>query len=395
VSTRSLSTPWAATPSRLPGKMLRVPDVNLGSARHFVLENAMHLKRSIQIISALELSFFGTAALACPPGQSQGAFGWCYPNAPSPPPPPPLPLPKCGGAVCGALEKGKKAVAKAGTDTRKTIGQAGTDTRTTIGKAGTDARKAIAKAGTDTRVGAQAAEKGINHFGDEFSKWFCSLMTNGGSDDGSASCSVSAGYNSSGRAYDPSDPTKVQPIPDERLKLPSKADLDSVYRFQTPPQLMEAWERSEDRLLKDYLRPGDRIGLPWASPGVPPVLPTVEGVIRASGYFLDVRRDPRYPGGYRFHGGTDYLTKVGDPIRAIAPGAITRTFIPSNEGAHAGLMAVEIHMNNGYTAQYLYIKPSAAIVAQIAAVSDPCISWNGDRNVSRYPYPVDGQEGRY
>jgi murein DD-endopeptidase MepM/ murein hydrolase activator NlpD len=154
--------------------------------------------------------------------------------------------------------------------------------------------------------------------------------------------------------------------------LPSKADLDSMYRFQTPPQEFQAWERREDAILKNYLGPGDHIGVPWSNTsGTPPISPTAEPIVRGNGHFLDLRRDSRYPGGYRFHGGTDYLTQVGDPIFAIAEGAITRVFIASADGARAGLTALEIRMNNGYTAQYLYVKPADEIARRIAARQFP------------------------
>lgn len=63
----------------------------------------------------------------------------------------------------------------------------------------------------------------------------------------------------------------------------------------------------------------------------------------------------------RFHGGVDYISKVGEPIFATMSGWIEREAHPYKEEDRRGLSGVIIRNERGYTSTIFYVEPTPEI----------------------------------
>lgn len=281
-----------------------------------------------------------------------------------------------------AVEKGAhdvgKTTEKAAQDTGKTLEKAAQDTGKTLEKAAQDTGSTINKANNDFHAQSRRDWDHVNQFLDGVAAEFCSIMTGGGSDRGDAGCNVNGGVGAStdGQTttpyvYDPAQPDEHYAIGERELTVPSPSELATMDRLFGKAPEMQEWERREDQRLQLFLNPGDRLGLPWANAASETRYPNGTGEIRQSGgNFLDRRHDDRYPGGYRLHGGIDYLNNVGDAVFAPVTGTITRVVFPGEPG----LKGIEIRTDRGYTAQVLYLSPTPEIAAALERGEHPAIN---------------------
>ncbi|UIN38450.1 M23 family metallopeptidase [Methylobacterium oryzae] len=244
----------------------------------------------------------------------------------------------------------------------KDCGQTGKDIDNGARKLNEEATKAARKGSDEiANVG-----RGIGHAAKELEKAFCSIMTNGGSERGTAACEVNAGIGYEGNSknghyytYDPSRPEEHHPVTSGDRNVPTEDELRKMERnFKTPE--MQEWERLEAKRSDSFfIKPGSKLGLPWKDAVAAYHDPTPTGQIRKGGEFLDKRKDKDYPGGYRLHGGIDFLDKIGDPIFAITNGTVVGI-------AHvSGLEGLIIKTSDGYTVQEFYFTPSESIRANL------------------------------
>lgn len=272
--------------------------------------------------------------------------------------------------------------------------------------AGHDTGVAINKANNDFHAQTRRDWDHINQAADEVAKAFCSIMTGGASDNGEASCGVSGGVGVSADGktakpytYDPKYPDQHYPVGKQELTIPNSSELAAMDKLFGKAPEMQDWERRESARLQLFLNPGDQIGLPWANAASETQFPNGTGEIRKpGGNFLDRRHDERYPGGYRLHGGIDYVNKVGDKVFAPVSGTVTRVIFPGEPG----LTGIEIKTDRGYTAQVFYIAPPPEVTAALGHHEHPWIKAGGiigtaqdlhmavdDHGTSRPAYPLD------
>jgi hypothetical protein len=182
-----------------------------------------------------------------------------------------------------------------------------------VGTAWEQTKTAVHQGSVDTGNFLQKGVDGVNHFADQVAKGFCDVMTLGQSSQGKAGCSVNGGVgaqtdgrgNTTYYTYNPQDPGIHYPVTPHQTAMPSSADLAQLDRIFGTPVPLQDWEKHQADLLGDLLKPGDKIGLPWAGMLDEVHSPAKEWNIRSGGAFLDYRTDPRYPDGRRWHGGLD------------------------------------------------------------------------------------------
>lgn len=244
----------------------------------------------------------------------------------------------------------------------------------TVDKADRDYHNAADNVDREYHNAVGSLDRDYHNASDEFNraldagaKWFCTVMTLGGSDDGRAHCTVhaGAGVDSDGKhtqayVFDPQSPDVHYPIPDRPEQTPSSSDLDAMQLVGKVPE-MQDWERKEDERIQTYLTAGQSVGLPWVNASKEVRSPTKDGTIRPHAGFLDLRHDTRYPGNWRYHGGVDYLDKTGEEIYSIVTGTVTEVFQPSEPG----LLALRIKTDKGYVAETLYVNPTPELKAAI------------------------------
>lgn len=272
-----------------------------------------------------------------------------------------------GSGIAGGWGKGP-SWKQAKKDTGKVV----KNVKKAIVKAVDDTAQTINKANNDFHAQTRRDFDNINKFLEGAEKEFCSLMTAGGSDRGEASCGVSggAGVSTDGESgqpyiYDPAAPEERYYISEKELTVPAVGNFQMGGATE-----LQDWERREGERLKLFVAPGDTLGLPWAYAASETKFANGTGEIRfPNGGFLSLRIDKKYPGGVRLHGGIDYVNKIGDAIFAPVSGTITRVIQPGREG----LTGLEIRTDRGYTAQVLYVAPSAELARALSRKERPTV----------------------
>ncbi len=256
-----------------------------------------------------------------------------------------------------------------GCNVGKAIEKAAQDTGRAVEKGLHDTGRALEKAAQDTGRAVDKAFEDLNHAAREVEKVFCDIATLGQASQGKAGCGVNAGVgvqtNGDGKpqyyTYNPQQPEIHYPITRDQTTLPDGHDLAEMDRLFGPSVPLEDWEKRQADMLGDLLKPGDKIGLPWAGMLKDVHPPAAAWNIRPDGQFMSYRDDSRYPNGRRWHGGLDVINKVGEDVYAIASGKIVRL---SNPGRN-GMMGVEILTPSGYTISTFYVMPTLEIQAAL------------------------------
>jgi hypothetical protein len=124
---------------------------------------------------------------------------------------------------------------------------------------------------------------------------------------------------------------------------------------------IQTWEYQDEDVygIRRFLLPDKTIGEAWPNAENELRPPTQTGEVRpcckgGAGGFLATREDH---GSLRFHAGTDYVDKVGDPIFSPMTGWIERVKNPGRQG----MTGVLITNDRGYTASVYYIQPAQEI----------------------------------
>jgi murein DD-endopeptidase MepM/ murein hydrolase activator NlpD len=121
------------------------------------------------------------------------------------------------------------------------------------------------------------------------------------------------------------------------------------------------WEYQDQDVygIRRFLPPNTTIGEAWPNAEKELRPPTKPGEVRpcckgGAGGFLATRNDH---GSIRFHAGTDYVDRPGDPIYAPMSGWVERIKNPGRPGLSGLLVTNE----KGYTASIYYVEPSKEI----------------------------------
>jgi hypothetical protein len=121
------------------------------------------------------------------------------------------------------------------------------------------------------------------------------------------------------------------------------------------------WQYKDEDVygIRRFLLPNTTIGEAWPNADKELRPPTKTGEVRpcckgGAGGFLATRNDH---GSIRFHAGTDYVDRPGDPIYATMNGWIERI---KNPGA-PGLSGLLITNDKGYTSSIYYVEPSKEV----------------------------------
>jgi hypothetical protein len=243
------------------------------------------------------------------------------------------------------------------------------DAGRSVGTAWEQTKAAVHKGAGDTGDLLGKGLDGVNHAAKEVEKVFCDVMTAGKASQGEASCGVNAGVGAETNGnkttyytYNPQQPDTHYPITKDQTTLPDANDLAAMDRIFGNPKPLEDWEKDQADQLGNFLKPGDRLGLPWSGMISEVHSPATAWNIRPGGDFMDYRTDPRYPDNRRWHGSLDVLNKVGEDVYALAGGTIAR---PANPG-RPGMMGLEIAAPNGYTIDTFYVQPTPAITEALA-----------------------------
>lgn len=221
--------------------------------------------------------------------------------------------------------------------------------------------KEIKNAGKDINNAAIAIGKGVDHLGNEINREFCDLMTLGQYSQGNAGCGVNAGVGRDSHGtytYDPQNPDqKYYGSTSDRNDGPFDQRLSEMARSFQESQI-QTWEYQDEDVygIRRFLLPDKTVGEAWPNAEKELRAPTKTGEVRAcckggAGGFLATRADH---GSLRFHAGTDYTNKAGDPVYAPMNGWISRMKNPGRPGLN-GLL---ITNDRGYTASIYYVKPS-------------------------------------
>ncbi len=221
---------------------------------------------------------------------------------------------------------------------------------------------------TDIKRGARKAgnaiERGARKVGSQIEYGFCDTFT----DKSDRQCRVESGvgYDRKGTyTYDPKNPKKKyrgdesDPTATERDKELKKF-AEFVKNKEVTPAEIE--DRDVNHFLP-FLQPNAKLGegFPEKAKLMPP---TKSGEVRpcclkgGGGSFLNDRREKTK---LRFYGGTDYLTKPGDPIYATIDGIVERRKDPRKDLAGIVLLSPD-----GYRSTIYFVAPAPEIEKALA-----------------------------
>jgi hypothetical protein len=235
----------------------------------------------------------------------------------------------------------------------------------------TDIKRGARKAGNAIERGVKqtgrAIERGVRKTGQAIEYGYCDTFT----DKSDRRCRMESGvgYDKKGTyTYDPKNPKKKyrgdksDPALTERDK-----ELNEFAAFVKNKEVTAAEVEDRDvHHFRPFLQPNARLGLgfPEKEKLMPP---TKSGEMRpcclagGGGSFLNDRREKTK---LRFYGGTDYLTKPGDPVYATIDGWIERRKDPRK-----GLQGVVLRSEDGYRSAIYFVELTPEIDKALVAKS--------------------------
>jgi len=214
------------------------------------------------------------------------------------------------------------------------------------------------------RKAGNAIERGVKKTGQAIEYGFCDTFT----DKSDRRCRMESGigYDKKGTyTYDPKNPKKkyrgdeTDPKATERDKELTKFAEFVKNKEVTPSEI----EDRDIHHFRPFLRPNAKLGqgYPEKEKLMPP---TKTGEMRAcclpggGGSFLNDRREKTK---LRFYGGTDYLTKPGDPIYATIDGVVERRKDPRKN-----LEGVILKSVDGYRSTIYFVELSPEVEKALA-----------------------------
>ncbi|HEY0421238.1 MAG TPA: hypothetical protein VGC80_17105 [Acetobacteraceae bacterium] len=163
--------------------------------------------------------------------------------------------------------------------------------------------------------------------------------------------------------YDPERPDIRRPVTPERLTLPDgPAATDATFG---QPMFMAPWEQEASDRMHLFIRPDDRLGLPWPGMATEIRSPTGSWATRPGGGFLSNRAEANSRDARRLWMGMDLLNRAGDRVQAPADGMLTRADPP--DGRFPEFRALQITTATGHRFR---IFPVAATPQIEAALRD-------------------------